>query len=218
MRTADEWPPGKTRLRDTALQLFAERGPDAVSVREVAAAAGVSPGLVVHHFGTKQALREAVDDHVADLLESMLSSLDDAMQGDAQEIAAGSAGLLLEHLGPGSPVPAYLRRLLVSSEGGELFRRWYRMTLEVTERMVEAGVFRPSADPEVRAAFLLVNDLGVFLLRDQLRDALGVDPLGAQGAERWAAGVVEAYLHGVVASPPDGPSALGPGGEGEGDG
>jgi ABC-type multidrug transport system fused ATPase/permease subunit len=40
-------------IRDEALRLFAGRGPDAVAVRQVAAAAGVSPGLVIHNFGSK---------------------------------------------------------------------------------------------------------------------------------------------------------------------
>ena len=63
--------------------LFAERGPDRVTVRDVAAAAKVSPGLVMHHFGTKAGLREAVDEHVAHTFEAMLDSLTDAELHDA---------------------------------------------------------------------------------------------------------------------------------------
>ena len=66
------------------MALFAERGVDAVSVRDVASAAGVSPGLVVHHFGTKQALREAVDDHVTEVLDVLLR---------AAEAERGAGGL-----------------------------------------------------------------------------------------------------------------------------
>jgi AcrR family transcriptional regulator len=40
--------------------LFAERGIDAVSTREIAAAAGVAHGLVRHHFGSKVGLWDAV--------------------------------------------------------------------------------------------------------------------------------------------------------------
>jgi AcrR family transcriptional regulator len=38
-------------------------------------AAGVSPGLVVHHFGSKRGLRQAVDAHVVAMLTSMLGEL-----------------------------------------------------------------------------------------------------------------------------------------------
>ncbi len=55
-------------LVDAATELFAERGPGAVSVREVAARAGVNHGLVHRHFGSKDGLVRAVLDHlVADL-------------------------------------------------------------------------------------------------------------------------------------------------------
>jgi AcrR family transcriptional regulator len=49
----------------TAADLFAERGPRAVSVREVADAAGVNHGLVHHYFGSKAGLVTAVLDHLA---------------------------------------------------------------------------------------------------------------------------------------------------------
>ena len=49
----------------TAAELFAERGPRAVSVREVADAAGVNHGLVHHYFGSKAGLVTAVLDHLA---------------------------------------------------------------------------------------------------------------------------------------------------------
>ena len=62
-------------IRDEALRLFAARGPDAVTVRQIAAAAGVSPALVVHHFGSKEGLREVVDRHVLGLFEAMLGEM-----------------------------------------------------------------------------------------------------------------------------------------------
>ena len=52
------------RIREAALRRFAERGVAATSIRDVAKAAGVSPGLVQHHFRSKARLRRAVADHV----------------------------------------------------------------------------------------------------------------------------------------------------------
>ena len=210
VRTAEDWPPGKVLLRDTALTLFAERGVDAVSVRDVASAAGVSPGLVVHHFGTKDALRQAVDDHVSGLVETMLeaagSELDPGQMAgpDAGGLAAGIAGLFAQYLPPDSPVPAYVRRLLMSGDAGRaLFRRWFDMTVAMIHAWTATGLLRPTSDPEAMAAFLLLNDLAVFLMRDQVTEVLGVDPMG-EGIERWSRVVMETYAGGVLAPPPGG--------------
>ncbi|MEV3974347.1 TetR/AcrR family transcriptional regulator [Streptomyces sp. NPDC050698] len=50
----------RAALMDAAERLFAEQGVEAVSVRAVNAAAGLAPAAVHYHFGTKEALLEAV--------------------------------------------------------------------------------------------------------------------------------------------------------------
>src|SRR2546428_4250086 len=52
------------RIRNAALRHFAARGVAATSIRDVARAARVSPGLVQHHFRSKARLRRAVDEFV----------------------------------------------------------------------------------------------------------------------------------------------------------
>ena len=49
-----------------ASELFAERGPAATSIREVAAHAGVNHGLLHRHFGSKRQLLAATLQHLAD--------------------------------------------------------------------------------------------------------------------------------------------------------
>ena len=63
MRSADMT--AVARIRDAAIELFGSRGFD-VGVRAIAEAAGVSPGLVIHHFGSKDGLRKACDDYIAE--------------------------------------------------------------------------------------------------------------------------------------------------------
>ncbi len=192
-------------IRNRALALFSERGPDAVTVRDIAAAAEVSPALVLHHYGSKAGLRAEVDAHVAGIFDQALEAMaghPEILAGEGRAAAASIAELLLTGLPAGSPVPAYLRRLLLSGDptGRAVFARWYAATAEVTARLTDAGVMRPSDDPAVRAAFLLANDLAVVLLRDQLADVLGVDPLSPEGMTRWATDLLAAYAHGVYAT------------------
>ena len=48
----------RRHIADAVLQLLASRGPEAASLRNVAAAAGVSMGAVQHYFKTKQEMLE----------------------------------------------------------------------------------------------------------------------------------------------------------------
>jgi AcrR family transcriptional regulator len=188
-------------IRDQALRLFGERGPDAVSIRAIAEAAGVSPALVVHHFGSKQGLRDAVDAHVAEVFDALFaaSASQDPAELFAVDPGPSLAELMRRHLPPDSPVPAYLRHLLLSGQriGRELFARWHAASQALLAALAGQGVARPSTDPPVRAAFLLVNDLAVLLLREQLTAVLGADPLTPDGMRRWAADVLDVYHHGV---------------------
>jgi AcrR family transcriptional regulator len=49
---------------EAATDLFAERGPAATSIRDIAARSKVNHGLVFRHFGTKEQLVGAVLDHL----------------------------------------------------------------------------------------------------------------------------------------------------------
>ncbi len=61
----------RMKLLDAAAALFADKGFQAVSIRQIALEAGVNSALVSYHFGSKQALFEEIiriytADHVAD--------------------------------------------------------------------------------------------------------------------------------------------------------
>ena len=53
----------RARVRDAAITVFGNHG-FGTGVRAIATAAGVSPGLVIHHFGSKDGLRAECDEHV----------------------------------------------------------------------------------------------------------------------------------------------------------
>jgi AcrR family transcriptional regulator len=195
----------KANIRNAALRLFGERGHDAVTVREIAVAAGVSAALVVHHFGSKEGLRAAVDGYAAQAFDGLFSM-------DERDLAAALTGgggvsvaeMFARAFPHGSPLPAYLRRLLLVNDpaGAALFGRWHALTRRLLDSMTEIGVARPAEDPAVRAAFLLANDLAVILLRNHIAAAIGVDPLTPEGITRWAAEVATVYTKGAFTAAP----------------
>ena len=193
---------GRARIRDAALRLFSERGPDAVTMRDIAAAASVSPALLVRHYGSKDGLIEAVDDYVVASIESMLTQVTE--QTGAVGLGPSAVPSMLDglarHLPPDSAIPSYLGRLLTAggSVGAALFVRLYRVSKTAFDAMVTDGVAVEGDDPEVRAAFLLISDLAVLMLRPRLTEVLGVDPLSNAGMKRWAAEVFEIYRDGLV--------------------
>lgn len=75
-----------TAVLDSAGELFAERGPAAASIRDIAVRARVNHGLVFHYFGTKEKLVAAVLNH----LGAHVTALIDA-DAPADEIQAASA-------------------------------------------------------------------------------------------------------------------------------
>jgi AcrR family transcriptional regulator len=192
-------PAGRERIIEASLRLFAEHGHDAVSVRDIATVADVSVGLIAHHFDSKDGLRREVDAQVIGLFDHMTETALATTTGPGANVADGFASMLLSQLPPGSPIPAYLRRLLLSGDpaGRELFERWHALSVTLLERMTEAGAARASADPEARAAFLMVNDLAMILLHEHIASAIGADPLEPDGAVRWVAGAVDAYTYGI---------------------
>ncbi|WP_454788836.1 TetR/AcrR family transcriptional regulator [Mycolicibacterium lutetiense] len=64
-----------------AAELFAEQGPAATSIRDIAARSKVNHGLIYRHFGTKDQLVGAVLDHLGARLTALLDG-----DGPADEI------------------------------------------------------------------------------------------------------------------------------------
>lgn len=191
------------QIRDAAMELYAERGFDAVTVRDIAARAGVSAALVIHHFGSKAGLRAAVDERAMAVLDELfsLAGQPEAMSGDATSLMA----MFSEVLDEMPELLGYLRRLIVA--GGptaeRLFRGLFVASRDMLAQMEAAGAIAASPDPEARAALLIANDLGAVVLRDQIRSVLGVDPMRGEGLTRWSDALLDLYTRGLFRVDPE---------------
>jgi AcrR family transcriptional regulator len=184
---------GRARIRDAALHLFGERGHAATTMREIAERADVSPALVVHHFGSKQGLRDAIDDHVTEQIRAGKFA---AMTGSLAPDPVTYRAMADEY----APAMAYLARALADDAevGRRLYDRMHAHAVEYLAAGVEAGVLQPSDDPPARAAALLNAGLAQTLLRHHTRRVLGADS-DLDGLLRIAGPLIDLYTDGLFA-------------------
>ena len=170
------------RIRDAAISEFAANGVAGTSVRTIATAAHVSPGLVIHHFGSKENLRVACDEHVAGLLRELKS-----------EAMASGAGIdpmeALRRQSSGPPAAKYLARTLVdgSPHVAELVDELVADAVVYMQTGVESGMITPTKFPQERAAILSIWALGAFVLHEHLERLIGVDITADLSADPKAA-------------------------------
>jgi len=159
----------RARIRDSAIVCFAEYGVADTTVRKIASAAEVSPGLVIHHFGSMEGLRSACDEHVA----AAIRQVKEGAMSAGPELDVFS---VMRETNIGSAA-AYLARVLTddSPTVTGLIDDLIADAEDYLQRGVESGMLRPSVDPRGRAVVLVLWSLGVLVLHDHLERLLGVD-------------------------------------------
>ena len=146
------------RIRNAALLRFARDG-FGVGLRTIAADAGVTAGLIAHHFGSKDGLRRACDTEVLRLTEEVKRS---SMYFGGPTDLMTQMSQVEEYI----PATAYAMRSLM--EGGELATTLMDLfvgdTVSYMSDAVKAGTVTPSHNEEARARYLLYAGFGALLL------------------------------------------------------
>jgi len=191
MRSVDDLT-ATARIRDSAIEQFGEHGFD-VGLRAIAKAAGVSPALVIHHFGSKDGLRTACDDYIT---ESIRESKSESLQTH-DPAAWFSAIAEIEEF---APMMAYLVRSMQA--GGDLAKTlWRRMIDNAGQYIAEgvrAGTVKPSPDPKARAFYLAITGGGGFLLYLQLHDSSDLRTVLHDYAQDMVLPALEVYSNGLL--------------------
>ncbi len=163
------------RILDAAEAVFAERGFEAASLREIARRAGLQQPGLYNHFASKRDLYAAV-------LDRALQPMADAMReharsarsrADVERLPAVMTDLLLEH----PPISALFQQALQgdASPGQEIMRAWLDRLLEQGLATLEAA-----AGGTLDRADLAVQVLAMFhLTTGYFRSQSALNSLGA---------------------------------------
>ena len=180
----------RARIRDAAISHFADEGYERTTIRGIAATAGVSPGLLRHHFGSKEELRRACDEHIAETLRRVNAQYLEDLSG-----AAVDRRLV-------QPFERYIVRALAenSPSAAPIFDEMVTMTERWLERADDARPDRPTVDRRIRAALISAMASGIPLLHEQLSRAVGADIFGPEGGRLIALGLLDIYSHPLISA------------------
>jgi TetR/AcrR family transcriptional regulator, regulator of cefoperazone and chloramphenicol sensitivity len=176
----------RARIRDAAIRLFAERGNDGTTVRDIAKAAGVSPGLLRHHFGSKEALREACDFHVLDRLVKIKEEL--VLEGKVASpgfLPSVHPTILLFY--------RYVTRALL--DGSSRAAAMFDDMVTVTEEWISKNAPDVTEDYRAYAAVFVGMQSGILAMHQHVSRALGVDVFTTDGHLRMAGALADFYSH-----------------------
>lgn len=191
------------RIRNAALEGFAASGVAATSIRDVASAAEVSPGLVQHHFGTKAGLRDAVNAYLLEIVADFARELARRSQnagawphlGDATTAWVRDNTLALR----------YIARAMIDNDAEA--SKAFDALVEVARTawlapLEQAGALRPEADKDWAAIHAVVFNLAAVLLEPAISRHLP-EPFYTPGQmERWNLATTDLYRDGLARPAP----------------
>ncbi|MCK2218554.1 TetR/AcrR family transcriptional regulator [Actinomadura sp. ATCC 31491] len=178
----------RARIRDAALRQFGEHGFEKATTRAIAESAGVSQGLLRHHFGSKQKLREACDEHLVKLLTGINEQVLAAPSpGGVNHVAAAMAAL--------GPYQGYLARALTEGRAEAVFDAMAGMSEQWLAELDERRADVPFAGRRARAAVGTAMALAVGILQRHVSRRLGVEVASPEGAHLLALALLDLYSH-----------------------
>jgi len=158
---------GKQETRDVILAAarrgFAARGYDATSVRAIATDARVDPALVIHYFGTKEALFVAATG-LPPAVPWLIASLAGLPPQDFGQALAGSYIRFVDSDDSRNAILALVRSAVSHEEAAAMLRGFLTAQLlpVITERTGHP-------DAQLRASLIAAQLIGIAMLRHVLR-------------------------------------------------
>ena len=181
----------RTRIVDSAVKAFADKGFEGASTREIAQAAGVEQGLLTYHFPTKDELWRAAANQVFAVLRGSvgerLASLESIPPGErAREGVRAYVRTMAGH-------PEFFRFIVDQGNRSDARQRWLVDThiKPGFEAMKQLGLLRAlgaTRDDQLPHALFALLGAGslIFAVPNNCRRLTGVDPRKPEAIEAHA--------------------------------
>ena len=167
----------RERLREAALELFADRGFDAVTVRDLARHAQANLAAVSYHFGDKLGLYRELIDGAIRAMRALQDQLREATRDDPPEeqLRQYIVTYVTHMAGPQSPQIERLQRLIrqegatPSQFGRRVIEQGVLPRLQYCAEIVAELLECPSDDPRVRLCVISIQAQCGFFVRGGAR-------------------------------------------------
>ena len=178
----------KEHLLEVAVNVLAREGFAATSLRMIAIEAGVSPALLVHHFGSRQGLIEqAINKTLGEWLETKddltAIGLTEALRQWPQVAEDGQTKL------------QFFRQLMIA--GGKpaqhLFERMAAEAKVRLEQFAQLGFTEKLSDIESASVLMASYALAPLIMGDQIKKVLGGDFFDPEVSQKLAQASVELF-------------------------
>ncbi len=165
----------RTKITESAIKLFSDRGYDAASVDDICAEAGVSKGAFYHHFESKQALFLTLLNDWLKIVDSAIGANHDRSAPETFTQMASAFPRIFETAG--GHLPMILEFWLQASRDEEVwkatiapYRRYQGYMASLIRRGIAEGSF-VGVDPEMASRLIVAAAMG--LLLESLMDPKG---------------------------------------------
>jgi AcrR family transcriptional regulator len=154
--------PVRRRIHDAALRLFAQRGTDRVTVRDLAAAAGVARGTIYNNVSSTDTLFEEIADQMVAEMHERIQVAFGATEDPAQRLSIGIRLLLLR----AHDEPHWGRFICrFGQTSAQLKEIWYGQTMKDLVAGIECGRYNIQKDVLTTAMAMIIGSvLGACLL------------------------------------------------------
>jgi len=186
----------QARVLECALELFAERGFEAASLREIAGRAGVTHALIRLHFGSKAQLWQSAVDYLFRRMQTEMRPRPDEL--DYTDGADGVELFVRRYVAYCARHPEHARLMLMESmHDSDRLRYAVDKHIRPAHRFLESMLIAASKDihgleaaPAHLAYIVAAASQLVFALAHEARGIYGVDVLDEEFVARHADAVV----------------------------